>query len=72
MQFVLQAMGDPHAISAQDVEALRELGTTDGELVEALETLNAGNSFNLFCDALDIGPDEFLTYAMDAPERSQR
>ena len=65
MEFVLKANGDPHSIAAADVEALREYGTTDSEIVEALETLNTGNNFNVFCDSLDIGPDPFLTYAMD-------
>lgn len=64
MDFTLKANGDPHSITAADVEALREFGTTDAEIVEALETLNTGNNFNVFCDALDIGPDEFLTYGM--------
>ena len=68
MDFVLKVNGDPHSISAEDIEALRELGTTDGELVEAIETLNTGNNTNVFCDALDIGPDPFLTYGMDEPE----
>lgn len=45
---------------------MRELGTTDGEIVEAIETLNTGNNTNVFCDALAIGPDPFLSYAMDA------
>ena len=49
MEFVLKANGDPHAIVAADVETLRELGTTDGEIVEALKALNTGNNFNVLC-----------------------
>ena len=64
MEFTLKANGDPHSIAEADIATLREFGTTDGEIVEALETLNTGNNFNVFCDALDIGPDEFLTYGM--------
>jgi alkylhydroperoxidase family enzyme len=49
MEFVLKANGDPHAIAETDVETLRELGTTDSEIVEALETLNTSNNFNVLC-----------------------
>jgi alkylhydroperoxidase family enzyme len=63
--FVMKVNGDPHSITDEDVEALRALGVTDAELVEAIETLNTGNNTNVFCDALAIGADPFLTYDME-------
>ena len=44
---------------------IRDSGTTDAEFVEILETVNTGNAFNTFAGALNIGADDFLTYAMD-------
>jgi uncharacterized peroxidase-related enzyme len=61
-EFGLKANGDPHAIPREDIDALRALGVTDAELVETLETVNTGNSFNLINGALNVGPDDFLDY----------
>jgi hypothetical protein len=33
-----------------------------GDLVETLETVNTGNGFNLINGALNVGPDDFLSY----------
>jgi uncharacterized peroxidase-related enzyme len=63
--YAMKANGDPHGITKEDIAKLREVGATDAELVETLETVNTGNSFNLFAGALDVGPDEFLTYMRD-------
>lgn len=65
--FALKAREDPHGIRDADIEGLRALGTTDQQLVEVLEVMNFGNSINLFCDALGIRADDFLTYPADAP-----
>lgn len=66
--WVLQVAEDPHSVTAAQVDALRAVGFGDAALVEALEVLNLGNSLNTFCDALDIGPDDFLTYGREASE----
>jgi alkylhydroperoxidase family enzyme len=63
--FAIKAQADPHAMGEEDFASLREAGTTDQEIVEILEVTNFGNAINLFCDALGIGADNFLTYAMD-------
>jgi hypothetical protein len=65
--FALKAREDPHNIGDAEVHALRALGTTDQQFVEVLEVMNLGNSINLFCDALEIEADHFLTYPADAP-----
>ncbi len=63
--YAMKANGDPHSIMPEDIETCRALGTTDAEFVEILETVNTGNSFNTFAGALNIGADDFLSYAMD-------
>lgn len=63
--YALKANGDPHGITKEDIDRLREVGATDAELVETLETVNTGNSFNLFAGALDVGADDFLSYMKD-------
>lgn len=65
--FVLKVRENPRNIGDAEMEALRALGTTDQQLVEVLEVMNFGNSINLFCDALEIEADHFLTYPADAP-----
>jgi uncharacterized peroxidase-related enzyme len=60
--WALKANGDPHAITREDVEAVRRAGATDADIVEALETVNTGNAFNLINGALNVGPDDFLDY----------
>lgn len=63
--FALKANGDPHGINREDVQAVKDKGATDAELVELLETVNTGNSFNLFAGALNVGPDDFLRYSLE-------
>ena len=63
--YAMKANGDPHSIMPEDIAVCRDLGTSDAEFVEILETVNTGNSFNTFAGALNVGADEFLTYAMD-------
>jgi uncharacterized peroxidase-related enzyme len=60
--YALKANGDPHSIVPADIEELRQQGVTDCDLVETLETVNTGNSFNLINGALNVGADEFLSY----------
>jgi uncharacterized peroxidase-related enzyme len=60
--YALKANGDPHSIELSDIEQLRKVGATDSDLVETLETVNTGNSFNLINGALNVGPDDFLSY----------
>ena len=59
-EYALKANGDPHGITPADFVPLRAAGVTDGEIVEALETVNTGNAFNLINGALNVGADDFL------------
>jgi alkylhydroperoxidase family enzyme len=59
-EYALKANGDPHGITPDDFVPLRKAGVTDGEIVEALETVNTGNAFNLINGALNVGADDFL------------
>jgi uncharacterized peroxidase-related enzyme len=60
--YALKANGDPHSIVSADIEELRRKGASDCDLIETLETVNTGNSFNLINGALNVGPDDFLSY----------
>jgi alkylhydroperoxidase family enzyme len=64
----IKAHADPHSVSDEDFEGLRQVGVTDQEIVEILEVMNFGDSINRFCDTLKIGPDAFLTYEMPPQE----
>lgn len=64
-EYAMKANGDPHSITPNDIGLCREHGVTDSEFVEIIETVNTGNAFNTFAGALNIGADDFLTYAMD-------
>lgn len=59
-EYALKANGDPHGITPEDFVPLRAAGATDSEIVEALETVNTGNAFNLINGALNVGADDFL------------
>lgn len=60
--FALRANGDPHSMTREEVDVVRAAGATDADIVETLETVNTGNSFNLINGALNIGPDDFLSF----------
>ena len=60
--YALKANGDPHGMTPDDIAEVRKAGASDADIVEALETVNTGNSFNLINGALNIGPDQFLDY----------
>lgn len=64
-EYAMKANGDPHSITPDDIKACRDQGATDSDFVEIIETVNTGNAFNTFAGALNIGADDFLTYAMD-------
>lgn len=64
-EYAMKANGDSHSITPDDIKVCRDLGANDAEFVEILETVNTGNAFNTFAGALNIGADDFLTYAMD-------
>ena len=63
--YALKANGDPHSILPADIEELRKTGASDLDLIETLETVSTGNSFNLINGALNVGPDDFLSYMKD-------
>jgi hypothetical protein len=55
-------LGAAPGIGSADIEELRRKGALDCDLIETLETVNTGNSFNLINGALNVGPDDFLSY----------
>lgn len=64
-EFALKANGDPHAVTRADVGKVQGLGASEADLVEILETVNTGNSFNLFAGALNVDADDFLHYSLE-------
>jgi thioredoxin 1 len=66
--YALKANGDPHSIRKADIDELRKAGATDQDMIETLETVSTGNSFNLINGALNVGPDDFLSYMKDRGE----
>ena len=60
--FAMRANGDPHSVTREEVEAVKQAGASDADIIETLETVNTGNSFNLINGALNIGPDPFLSF----------
>ena len=61
-EFAMKANGDPHGTTRADIEACKQAGADDHDIIETLETVNTGNAFNLINGALNIGADEFLSY----------
>lgn len=61
-EFAIRANGDPHSMARAEVDAVRSAGASDQDIIETLETVNTGNSFNLINGALNIGPDSFLSF----------
>ena len=68
-EFAMKANGDPHGTTRADVDACKQAGADDHDIIETLETVNTGNSFNLVNGALNIGPDEFLSYMTGRGDR---
>ena len=66
----MKANGDPHSITSDDIHFCRSLGVTDPEFAEIIEIVNTCNAFNTFAGALNIGADDFLTYAEYHGKRS--
>jgi alkylhydroperoxidase family enzyme len=51
------ANSEPHNINALLFNELRDLGTTDAEIVEALAVMGIFTSLNKFIDALEVAPE---------------
>jgi len=60
--FAMRANGDPHSMTRDEIAAVKKAGASDADIIETLETVNTGNSFNLINGALNIGPDPFLSF----------
>ena len=65
-ELAIKANGEAHSVNLNDWDHLRDdLGATDEEIMETLETVNTGNSFNLITCATGGGKEEWYTYNMD-------
>jgi len=57
MSFAEKVTLDAHSITLQDVEALRQRGLTDEEIVDIVLAASARNFFSKFLDAVGASPD---------------
>ena len=65
-ELAIKANGEAHSVTLEDWDHLRDdLGATDEEIMETLETVNFGNSVNLITCAIGGGKEEWYTYNMD-------
>lgn len=65
-ELAMKANGEAHSVTREDWDHLRrDLGATDEEIMETLETVNTGNAFNLITCATGGGKEEWYTYNMD-------
>ncbi len=72
-ELAIKANGEAHSVTLEDWDHLRDdLGATDEEIMETLETVNFGNSVNLITCAIGGGKEEWYTYNMEdfEPEES--
>ena len=61
MDFAEKVAADASAITRGDVDRLREVGLTDGEIVEVAAAAAARSFFTKMVDALGAEPDAALT-----------
>lgn len=57
LQFSIDATREPHKITEEDVRELKDMGITDGELLEIVSTMDMFTSYNKFLDALGVEID---------------
>jgi len=60
VEFAIKADVDPHGITDEEFAELKTVGSTDEEIVEALETMTLCTGINRFADALGIENDGWL------------
>ena len=77
-ELAIKVNGEAHSVTLADWDHLRDdLGATDEEIMETLETVNFGNSVNLITCAIGGGKEEWYTYNMEdfeaeeAPEAAE-
>ena len=72
-ELAIKVNGEAHSVTLEDWDHLRDdLGATDEEIMETLETVNFGNSVNLITCAIGGGKEAWYTYNMEdfEPEES--
>ncbi|MGI5859389.1 MAG: hypothetical protein ACOX8P_08770 [Tepidanaerobacteraceae bacterium] len=60
LEFCLKANVDANGITDEEFQKLKDLGSTDQEIVEAIECMTLCSGFNSYADALGIGNDAWL------------
>ncbi len=54
INFAFKAGTEPHRVTDQDLQRLRDLGFSDKQILEALGVMEIFSAYNRFLDALDI------------------
>jgi len=58
----IKCHADPQSVTDEDFTKLREIGTTDQEIVELIEVVNLGSCLARFADTIKISPEPWQTY----------
>ena len=54
VNFAFKAATDPHRVTDQDLQRLRDLAFSDKQILEALGVMEIFSAYNRFLDALDV------------------
>jgi len=54
VNFAFKAATDPHHVTDQDLQRLRDLAFSDKQILEALGVMEIFSAYNRFLDALDV------------------
>ena len=70
-EFTEKLTVSPGRMSREDLQALREVGLSDGEIVEAVHVIGYFNHINRVADALDDCASELLDHYYAAGDSAQ-
>ena len=63
LDYAVKLTRNPQAVSRADLDALRELGYTDEQVVDAVQCIGYFNFINLALDGLGVDPEPGMRYA---------
>lgn len=63
LDYAVKLTKDPRGVSRRDLDALRELGYTDEQLVDAVQCIGYFNFINRVLDGLGVDPEPGMRYA---------
>jgi uncharacterized peroxidase-related enzyme len=63
LDYAVKLTKNPHAVGPGDLDALRELGYTDEQAVDAVQCIGYFNFINRVLDGLGVDPEPGMRYA---------